>query len=180
MSLFKVDPQTKLLQQIDKYELQNGEYKFLGLIQYLDYNQPVDPELFVLKLPADVLLVDQTTQAVGLEQGQMTDDEAAVETARRFWQAIVEDDFNAAGQYLEGVPGATLKKIFEEKMKVKFIEIVSVGPVQPHPNPKTGGVVVPCTLKVQKDGQVEEMTFERFGVRQVYNQPGRWTVFGGI
>jgi hypothetical protein len=40
--------------------------------------------------------------------------------------------------------------------------------------------VVPCTVKVEKNGQIEEMTFDRFGVRQVYNQPGHWTIFGGI
>jgi hypothetical protein len=110
----------------------------------------------------------------------MTNDEAAIETARRFWMAIIDGDFDKAGHYLEGVPGAYLKKMFEEKMRGKFIELVSVGPVQPHPNPQTGGVVVPCKLKIEKDGQIEEMIFDRLGVRQVYNQPGRWTVFGGL
>lgn len=178
--IYKVDPETKLLQQIEKYQLKDGAYEFLGLTKYLDYNQPVDPEIFVLKLPADVIRVDQTNQKVGLEQGQLTNDEAAVETARRFWQAVIEENFDKAGQYLEGAPGNFVKQLFVEKLQIKVIEIVSVGPVQPHPNPGTGGVVVPTTLKIERNGQVEEMTFDRLGVRQVYNQPGRWTVFGGL
>jgi len=178
--VFKVNPETLLLEQIEKYALKEVQYVFLGSIKYLDYNQPANAEVFVLNPPADVMRVDQTTQAVGLEQGQMTNDEAALETARRFWQAVIDADFNKAGQYLEGVPGDFLKKMFDENLKVKFVEILSIGPVQPHPNPQTGGVVVPCRLKVQKDGQIEEMAFERLGVRQVYNQPGRWTIFGGI
>lgn len=178
--VFKVNPETLLLEQIEKFALKEGQYVFLGSIKYLDYNQPANAEVFVLNPPADVMRVDQTTQAVGLEQGQMTNDEVAIEVVRRFWQAVIDDDFNKAGQYLEGVPGDFLKKMFDENLKVKFIEILSIGPVQPHPNPQTGGVVVPCRLKVQKDGQIEEMAFERLGVRQVYNQPGRWTIFGGI
>jgi hypothetical protein len=178
--IYKVNPQTKHLQQIEKYEMKNGDYKSLGIIRYLDYNQPASPDVFVLNLPAGVIRIDQTTQKVGLEQGQMTNDEAAVETVRRFWQAVIEEDYDNAGQYLEGLPGTVIRQIFVEKLQTKVIEIVAVGPVQPHPNPQTGGVVVPCTVKVEKNGQIEEMTFDRFGVRQVYNQPGHWTIFGGI
>jgi hypothetical protein len=178
--IYKVNPQTRLLLQIEKYEMTNGDDKPLGIIRYLDYNQPAAPDIFVLNLPADVLKVDQTAQNIGLEQGQMTNDEAAVETVRRFWQAVIEEEYDKAGQYLEGVPGVLLKQIFAEKLQIKVIEIVSVGPVQPHPNPQTGGVIVPCTLKVEKDGRIEEMSFDRLGVRQVYNQPGRWTIFGGL
>jgi hypothetical protein len=67
---------------------------------------------------------------------------------------------------------------FAEKFNGKFIEIVSVGPVQR----KSGKnfLIVPCTLKIEKNGQVEEMTFDNLGIRQVYNQPGFWTIFGGF
>lgn len=178
--IYKVNPETKLLQQIEKYKMKNGDYKLLGIIKYLDYNQPADPEIFVLKLPADVIRVDQTTQTVGLEQGEMTNEEVAIEVVRRFWMAVIAKDYDTAGQYLEGVPGASLKIMFEEKVNVTFLEIVSVGPVGPHPNPQTKGVIVPCTLKIENNGKIEELTFGRLGVREVYNQPGRWTIFGGI
>lgn len=177
--VYTVDARSKLLRRIDKYALQDGKAEWFASIEYLDYNQP-DASVFELNLGADVVRFDQTDRAIGLEQGQMTAEEAAMETVRRFWQAIKDQEFDTAGQYIEGLPGPFVKQYVAEKMQIKVMEIISVGPVQPHSNPQTGGVIVPCTLKVEKNGQIEEMTFDRIGVRQVYNQPGRWTIFGGL
>jgi hypothetical protein len=124
--------------------------------------------------------IDQTTQKVGLPQGAMTNDEVAVEVVRQFWQAMIDKDFAKASQMYEGIPVAMLEKAFADSSKGKLLEIVSVGPVQPHWMPKTGGVNVPCTIKIEKDGQVVEQTFDKIGVRQVRNQPGLWTIFGGL
>lgn len=178
--VFKVNPETLLLEQIEKYALKEGQYAFLGSIKYLDYNQLAAADVFVLNPPADVMRVDQTTQAIGLEQGQMTNDEVSIEVVRRFWQAIIDNDYQTAGQMMEGIPAEALKKIFTENFKAKVVKIISVGPVKPHPNPATQGVIVPCTLEIEADGQTTQQTFDRIGVRQVYNQPGRWTIFGGI
>jgi hypothetical protein len=41
-------------------------------------------------------------------------------------------------------------------------------------------VVVPCIVEIEVNGKTGEQKFDRLGVRQVYNQPGRWTIFGGI
>ena len=176
-----VDQATQLPLKGETYTLKDGEYVLTTTGEFYDYNQPIDSVIFTFdNLPDDVIRVDQVNQQVGLVQGALTNDEAAVETARQFWQAVIEEDFDKAGQYLEGAPGDFIKKHLMEKLQAKVIEIVSVGPVQPHPNPGTGGVVVPTTLKIEKDGHIQEMNFNRLGVRQVHNQPGRWTVFGGI
>lgn len=178
--VYSVDPETKLLQQIEKYQMENGEYKPLGTIMYLDYNQPANAGIFTLNLPPDIMQIDQTTQQIGLAQGKMTNDEVAIEVVRQFWQAIIDGDYAQAGQMYEGVPAAMLQKVFADNLKGKVVEIISVGPVQPHPNPKTGGVIVPCTLKIVENGQITEQTFDKIGVRQVHNQPERWTIFGGL
>lgn len=177
-----VDQSTQLLLTSESYVLaDNNDYILTNTIEFCNYNQPIAPAIFAFdNLPEDVLRVDQVNQQIGLVQGDLTDDQAAIETARCFWQAVIEEDFDKAGQYLEGVPGDFIKKHLIEKMQVRIIEIVSVGPVQPHPNPGTRGVIVPTRLKVEKNGQIEEITFNRLGVRQVYNQPGRWTIFGGL
>lgn len=178
--VYSVDPETKLLLEIEKYKMENGEYKPLGTIKYLDYNQPADAGIFTLNLPPDVMTMDQTTQQIGLAQDKMTDDEVAIEVVRRFWQAIIDKDYAEAGQMYEGIPAAKLQKVFAGNPKGKVLEIVSVGPVQPHPNPETGGVLVPCTLKIEENGKFVEQTITTIGVRQVYNQPNRWTIFGGL
>lgn len=181
-SILYVDQATQLLLSRERYTLKDGKYVLVNTSECYDYNQPIDPEMFTFdNLPDDVIRVDQVSQQVGLAQGDLTDDQAAVETTRRFWQAVIEEDFDTASQYLEGAPADFIKEFIVEKLHIdKVIKIVSVGPVQPHPNPGTGGVVVPTKLKVEKDGQIEEISFNRLGVRQVYNQPGRWTIFGGL
>ena len=63
---------------------------------------------------------------------------------------------------------------------IKVVRVGSIGPVAPHPNPGTKGLIVPCTVEVERDGTISEWKLDRLGVRQVYNQPGRWTIFGGI
>ena len=132
-------------------------------------------------VPDDVTIVDQTQKDIGFEQGDLTDDEAALETARRFWQAVIDRDFVTAGKLMEGLPPKVTQNVIGRNLPNAFpLEIVSIGPVQSHHNPETGGVIVPCTLKVEIDGVVTEKTFDKIGIRPVYNQPGRWTIFGGL
>ncbi len=176
-TVYKVDPETKLLEQLEKYELKNGQYEFTGLIKYLDYNEPVEADIFVLNMPADVMHVDQTTQEIGLVQGDLSDDEVAVEVVMQFFEALIAEDYAGAGRLMEGLPA---EKIQEGFGHMKFIRIVSISPPIAHPNPATKGVVVPCTVEVERNGQISEWNLQRLGVRQVYNQPGRWTIFGGI
>ncbi len=176
-TVYKVDPETKLLQQRESYRLKGGEYEFVGQVRYLDYNNPADSEIFVLKAPADVIRVDQTTQEVGLAQGALSGEEIAVEVARQFFEALIAEDYAKAGKLLEGMPGEKMKQMFGS---IKVVRIGSIGPVAPHPNPGTKGLIVPCTVEIERDGTISEWKLDRLGVRQVYNQPGRWTIFGGI
>ncbi len=174
-TVFKVDPETKLLQQEESYKLEDGEYKFLGRIRYLDYNNPADSEIFVLKPPADVIRTDPTQ--VGLAQGALSGEEIAVEVARQFFEALIAEDYAKAGTLYGGWPGEKMKQMFGI---LKFVRIGSIGPVAPHPNPGTKGLIVPCTVEIEKDGKIGEWKLDRLGVRQVDNQPGRWWISGGI
>ena len=176
-----VDQGTKLLLKEETFKLKNGDLVLVGTGEFYDYNQPIDPNMFTFdNVPADVTRVDQVDNVVGLEQGQMTDDEVAIEVVRRFWQAIIDGDYETAGQMLEGVPSSFIEENLIKKLPFTAKKIISVGPVQPHPNPQTQGVVVPCTLEVERNGQTIQVPFDRIGVRQVYNQPGRWSIFGGL
>ena len=176
-TVYKVDPKTKLLQQSENYKLIDGEYKSLGRIRYLDYNNPADSEIFILKPPADVIRIDKTTGEVGLEQGNLTDEEVAAEVVRKFFEELIAENYAGAGQFFGGLPADFIQKTFGH---LKFLRIISVGPVGPHPNPQTGGLVVPCTVEIEHEGETAEWKLETIGVREVYNQPGRWSIFGGI
>lgn len=173
-----VDQATKLVKAVEYYLLEDGAYRYVGKQEYSDYNQPIEPDMFTLnEVPADVMRIDQTTQEVGLVQGALTDEQIALEVARQFFEALIAGDYAKTGKLLEGLPAEKIKELFGGR---KFLRIISVGPVAPHPMPETKGVIVPCIVEIEEDGKISEWKLDRLGVRQVYNQPGRWTIFGGI
>jgi len=174
-----VDQATKLVTAIEFYQLRDGEYEYVGVQEYYDYNQPIDAEMFVLdnEVPAGVTRIDQIVQEVGLAQGTLTDDEIAMEVVRQFFKALIARDYAKAGRLLEGMPADKMEQGFGH---IKFLRIVSIGDAGPHPIPETRGLVVPCTVEIEKDGEISEWKLDSLGVREVFNQPGRWTIFGGI
>lgn len=173
-----VDRGTKLVTAVKFYRLKDGKYKYQGMQEFNDYNQPIEAKMFTLNdVPDEVIHIDQTTQKVGLAQGNLTNEEIAVEVARKFFEALIAADYARAGQLLEGTPADFIQKQFGQ---IKFLRIVSIGSAGPHPNPGTKGLVVPCTVEIEKDGEKSEMKLNRLGVRQVHGQPDRWTIFGGI
>ncbi len=167
-TVYKVDPETKLLQQFEKYELKDGEYKFLGLTKYLDYNQPVDPEIFVLNPPAEVVRADQTTQEVGMAKGELSEEEIAVEVARQFLEALIDQDYAKAGKLIANVPAEWVKQ--QPFGKTKYIRIVSIGKPVPYTN--TGSLRVPCKVEIEKDGKITVQSIAPC-IREVYGQPER-------
>jgi len=174
-----VDQATKLVMAAEFYQLKDGEYQYIGAQEYYDYNQPIESKMFTLddEVPADVMHIDQTTQDVGLAQGDLNNEEIAIEVARQFFEALIAEDYAKAGRLLEGIPADRLK---QELGHIKFLRIISIGPAFPHPIPETKGLIVPCTVEVEKDGQISELKLDRLGVRQVLNQPSKWTIFGGF
>lgn len=177
-SVLLVDQATKLVTSIKSYQLKDGKYQYLSLMELNGYNQPIEAKVFTLdEVPAEVVRIDQTTQAVGLEQGSLTDEEVAIEVVRKFFEALIAKDYAKASQLFGGAPADFIQKQFGQ---MKFLRIISVGPAAEHPIPETKGLVVPCTVEVEKDGKIRQWKLEQIGVRQVYNQPGRWSIFGGI
>jgi hypothetical protein len=166
--IYRVDPETKLLKQIEK----DGAIK-----KFLDYNAPIDPSVFTLNPPAGTMRIDQTTQEIGLVQGKLSDRDIAVQVAREFFEALIARDYAKAGRLLEGIPAAEMEKMFGE---MKVLRIVSIG--EPTPSPQNGGKAVHllCKIEIEKDGARSVKEFNP-GVRIVdEEQPDRWDIFGGI
>ena len=71
-----IDPVTKLVSNIELYQLKNGEYQYEGVIELDEYNQSTNAQLFDLQneVPSDVTHLDQTANEVGLIQGQLSDE----------------------------------------------------------------------------------------------------------
>ncbi len=170
-----IDPATKLVQQVDAYIQRGEQYEFADRTKVLAYNKPIEPAVFAPQMPEDVMRIDQTTQQIGLPQGTMTDQQIAQEVVRQFFQALIEKDYGKAGTLLSGIPAA---KIEEMLGKLHVVRIVSIG--EPTPHAMTGGLKVPVTLEVEKDGHVEQWSPHGPFVRQVESDRTRWEIIGGI
>ncbi len=174
--IYLIDPETKLVDQVEKYKLDQGEYRLLTRWTYLDYNQTPDPQTFVLDLPPGVTLIDETTQLIGLAKGDLTEAEITAQVAREFFEALAAKDYAKAGQLYSGLPADKAEQIFS---RLNVVRVVSIGVPQPQPIPGVGGMVVECQVELQRGDQTTLRTF-RPAIRPVYSQPQRWTIHGGI
>ncbi|MHC5060711.1 MAG: hypothetical protein ACYTFK_06475, partial [Planctomycetota bacterium] len=175
MVLF-VDQATRLVNSAEAYKLQNGEYHKVVTIEYYDYNQPIASEMFTLDdVPDDAMRVDETTQKVGLLQGDFTDDEIAVEVVRQFLEALIERNYAEAGRMFGGTPAERIERTYGG---TRFIRIISIG--EPTKVPAMRALKVPCKIEIEEDGRISVWEPEHSYVRQVHGQPERWAINGGF
>lgn len=174
-----VDQITKLITSMGSYSLaESGEYELIDRIEFYDYNQQIDPSTFVLEdLPSDIIQIDQTTQDIGLEQGNLSDEEIAVKVVREFYEAVIAKDYTKAGHIYGNIPASRIEEMFKE---LKIVRIISIDEPKPHPTPGVGGFMVPCKLEIEKAGV--KSVYEPYGpgVRPVHGQPNRWNIHGGV
>ena len=175
MILF-VDQATRLVNSAEAYSLQDGEYQKVITIEYYDYNQPIASEMFTLDdVPDDAMRIDETTQEVGLLQGDLTNNEIAIEVVHRFLEALIEEDYAEAGRMFGGTPAERIERTYG---KTRFIRIVSIG--EPTEVPRMKALKVPCKIEIEKEGQISIWEPKHSYVRQVHGQPERWAINGGF
>ena len=172
--IYRVNSQTKLVEKIERYRLAGDRRELVARLEYLEYNQEVPPDAFVLDVPADVMRIDWTTQEIGLPKGDLTDDQIAVKVAREFFEALIAKDYDRAGSILSGLPAAKMEEMFG---KMEFLQIISVGEPTPHPRAETRFLQVPCEVELRVNGQTHVRKFMP-NIRS--EQPDRWIIGGGI
>lgn len=157
-----------------------GMYDF-SRIEFFDYNQPLKDDIFSLKVPDDATMIDLATNIVGLSPGEMSIEETAVEVVKRFWESLIEQDYEVAGLMYGGVPAEKLQEAFGEQPESKILKVISVDTVKIHPNPmfKNKAFLVPCTIEYLEEGQIKQKTYNCI-VKEVDGQPGQWAICGGI
>jgi hypothetical protein len=119
--------------------------------------------------------VDQIAQEIGLPQGDLTDNEIAVEVVRQFFEALIAQDYAEAGRLFGGVPAERMQKKYGH---IKFVRIVSLG--EPVLNPPTRELRVPYVVEIEENGAITrwKTKYDFVPVRQVHGQPGRWATTG--
>jgi len=171
--VYEVDPNTKLVERVTTYRRQNGQWEQVQLIEYLDYNKEIDPQVFQFDLPKDVFTVDQINRKIGLEKGNLTNDEIATKVAKQFFEALIAEDYEKAGLILEGIPAEKMKEMLG---RFKFRRIVEIGKPQPGPRPEMRAIQVPVTVEMMGS---QTRKFAPL-IRPVYGHPDRWGICGGI
>jgi hypothetical protein len=144
-----VDPETKLVAQLDEYDLDKQGGKLTMRVEFLAYNQPIDPELFEFNdIPEDVLVIDKAHTLVGIKKEAMSDHEVAVEVVRQCLEATIARDYDKVSRLMEGDPGDTIENFIEEELGTRLVRVVSMG--QPRPFKTWQHILyVPCEIEVE-------------------------------
>ena len=98
--VYRFDAQTKLLEAVQVYLVRpSGEVLIFDLSQ-IDYNQPIDPSVWKLELPADVSWSQEPQKLPDNEKyASMTAEQAA----RAFFEACAREDWNEAGKFMSPI-----------------------------------------------------------------------------
>jgi len=168
-----IDQATRLVKKEEKFEMRDGQYRHEKTIEFFDYNQQIDPQMFNLEgeLPENVIWID-VSEEFGLAQGDMSDEEIATEVVLQFLQAFITRDFNKVGQLYMGVPGFIIERMFSGRVLKKLI---SVGSAHRDPDPDSNLMLCSCKLILEIGGKYYETDMKVYVV-PVSGQPGRWMI----
>jgi len=167
-----IDQATRLVNTIELYKLRNGEYENMKTLEYYDYNQPIDAKMFMFKdVSNDAEHIDLMT--IGLAQGNLSDEEIAVEVVRQFLEALIARNYDKASKLFPGVPADKIKEMFGE---LNIIRIVSMG--KPIPHSETNRLRVPYEVEVEMEGKISQWKQQGNLVQHLAGQPGRWAICG--
>jgi hypothetical protein len=170
--VLSIDPATKLINLIEVYRLTEGQYRRESRIELGEYNQPIDPRTFDLtnEVPTNAQRLD--VAHMGLAQGQLSDEEAAVKAVRQFFESLMAGNYDAAGKLiLVGAAG-----VKEQFGRVKILRIVSIGPATAAAGSGDKVFGVPCTIEYEEDSKQNSITIPGIKVRPLPNQPDRWVI----
>jgi len=176
--VFSIDRSTKLVKAIETYELNDGQYSYIGVWKYPDYNIAFDAQIFSLEdeVPSDVNIVDMMALDIGLEQCDLTNEQIAIKLVREFFKALVAKDYEGAIKLLYHETPEEEAEIQKELEKLDVLRIISIDETFPPP-PKSRGVLgVSCILEIEKDGQVVRWEPNDIFVSRVLGHPNRWTI----
>ncbi|MHC4727425.1 MAG: S8 family serine peptidase, partial [Planctomycetota bacterium] len=153
-----VDRQTKLIKKFSIYHLREHGDEFDMQVEYLAYNQPIDPSMFELRgIPDNAKIYDQVNQLVGLEKGDLVNKEIAAKVVREGLEATIAKDYDEASRLMEGDPGDVIEEFIEKEFEAGLVRVVSIGQPEEHEKYKQA-LFVPCEIEVENE------------------ERGRWTV----
>jgi hypothetical protein len=169
-----VDPETKFVLRWELYDEQDdeGNWIYNRGIEVLEYNKPLDPNIFHANFPDDTIIIDQTAGAVGIAQGDSSDKEVAYEAIRQGLEAWAADDYETAGKLFGGAP----KEFFAARAYDKPLDEIIIGEPEWCPlEPNRPRYRIICSYVTEREGE-RKKTRISYCVTTVAGQPGRWFI----
>ena len=163
--VYRFDDQTELLEAVQVYVSRPTGDVLVFELQRIEYNQPISPDLFQLKLPADVNWYQEPQKLPDNEKyAAMTAEQAA----RTFFEACERSDWTEAAKFFHYLP-------FNDQVKqhVGGLKIVSLG--ESYTSAGYPGRFVPYELKMT-DGTTKKHNL----ALKKDAKTGRWFVDGGF
>ncbi len=161
--VYRFDAQSERLEAVQIYLIKGASEVQIFELSQIEYDQPIDPSVWKLDLPADVSWAQEPQKLPDNEKyASMTPEQAA----RGFFEACAKGDWAEAGKFMSPV---------DQRFKdyLGGLQIVSLG--QAFSAQNYPGRFVPYEIKL-KDGTVKK---HNLAVRKD-NPAGRWQVDGGI
>jgi hypothetical protein len=170
-----------LISRIEYYRIEGTKEVLESRSEFSDYNVPIPEKFFSIRgeLPKDVRIADQLNQLIGVAQENMTDEQAAAETVRQLFQALVDKDYKKVGLIWCGEIEEYAK---EEFGGLNVAKIISIGPPVPQPDWDAHGFKVPCELEVVNHDRQKAIWKPDVYVRPGDDEahPDRWNITGGL
>ncbi len=172
-----VDRATNLISKIEKFQKRNDQFILKKTHEFSGYNDQIDLSMFTFddELPDNVKTIDMSAVEVGLEQGDMTDEEVAAEIVRQFFEAAMTNDFERAGQLYLAAPDYMVKNAF---MGANILEISSIGPAYPDTDPDSKAMFCPAKAILEIGGEHYELTANWMKVNVAEETSKTWVICG--
>lgn len=162
--IYHFDAETKLLEGLEVYmHTQDGDVLVLE-VTHIEYNFDLEPDLFTLEFPDDVIWFLEPEELIDQKYSQMN----PKQTAQAFFQACAEEDWE---EVLKFEPATEVPE--STKDYLGGLEIISIG--EPFQSGLYPGWFVPYEIKF-KDGTTKKMNL---AVRND-NPAQRYIVDGGF
>jgi len=165
LRIYTFDAESKLLETLEVYVHTDGEDVMVLQIADIEYNLEIDPTLFTLELPEDVIWYGQPRELANNEKYQQMDPK---ETAQAFFQACADENWD---EFLKFWSASSVDQRIKDYLG--GIEIISIG--EPFKSGQYSGWFVPYEIKF-KNGSIKKMNL---AVRND-NPAKRYVVDGGI
>jgi hypothetical protein len=168
--VYRFDAKTQRLEGLDAYLHRSGGDVLVLTVERIDYDQPIDPALFVLTLPQDVQLVDwrkDYKEPQRLPDNKKYEKMTPKEAARAFFEACARKDWDEVQKF----EITTLDEGYKQRWG--GLEIVHLG--EPFKTSRYYGWFIPYEVKL-KNGGVRKWNL----AMRNDNQAHRYVEDGGI